>query len=66
MAKEICEDCGKVFDAGPFTFYCKECRTRRLSEAAKRRNLGQIGRDAYSKQQAEKKARCKSVNGCRP
>ena len=59
MAKEICEDCGKVFDAGPFTFYCKACRSRRLSEAAKRRNLGQIGRDAYSKQQAEKKARMK-------
>lgn len=65
MTKEICEDCGKVFDAGPFTCYCKACRTRRLSEAAKRRNLGQIGRDAYSKQQAEKKARCKSGNGCR-
>lgn len=59
MANEICEDCGKVYDAGPFTFYCKECRSRRLSVAAKRRNLGQIGRDAYSKQQAEKKARMK-------
>lgn len=59
MAKEICEDCGKVFDAGPHAHLCMACRKRRLSENAKMRNLGKIGRDAYSKQQAAKKARMK-------
>lgn len=40
------------FTQAGFANCVKACRTRRLSEAAKRRNLGQIGRDAYSKQQA--------------
>lgn len=57
MAKEICEDCEKVFDGGPRAHICPACRRRRLSESAKRRNLSKIGRDAYSKQQAERKAR---------
>lgn len=26
MVKEICERCGKVYEAGPNTHYCKECR----------------------------------------
>lgn len=54
MAKEICLDCEKVFEAGPFTFICPECGKKRRSELAKRRNLNKIGNDAYSKQQAMK------------
>lgn len=55
--KEICDLCGKVFYAGPREFVCPECRRATQSARAKQRNLSQIGRDAYSKQQAERKAR---------
>lgn len=53
---EICQDCGKTFMAGPNAFFCPECRKARVAaaarESAKKRNLGKIGRDAYSKQRA--------------
>ena len=57
MAKEICTDCGNIFDAGPYSFLCKSCRRIRLSETAKARNLNKLGNDAYSKQQAQLKAK---------
>lgn len=56
MAKEICQDCGKVFEGGFNAFFCVDCRKRRLSESAKRRSLDKIGNDAYSKQQSIRKA----------
>ena len=43
QAKEVCEDCGKVFMAGSYAFLCPECRKRRLSEYAKRRKLNELG-----------------------
>lgn len=49
-AKEICEDCGKVFDGGPYSYFCPDCRRKRLRESAKRRGLNKIGNEAYSKQ----------------
>lgn len=49
MAKELCEDCGKVFEGGPYSYFCPSCRKRRLSEAAKRRNLHKLGKEAYAK-----------------
>lgn len=52
MAKEICEDCEKVYDGGPYSHYCPDCRRFRLSKAAKRRNLNKLGNDAYSEQRA--------------
>jgi predicted RNA-binding Zn-ribbon protein involved in translation (DUF1610 family) len=55
MAKEICEDCGKIFEAGPYSYFCPDCRRQRLSEAAKRRKLNKLGNDAYSEQQAKRK-----------
>ena len=55
MAKEICMDCGKVFDGGAKAFFCMDCRKRRLSDAAKIRGLSKLGNEAYSKQQAERK-----------
>ena len=55
MAKEICADCGKVFDGGVHAFFCMDCRKRRLSEAAKARKLNKLGTAAYSKQQAARK-----------
>jgi len=36
MAKEMCQDCGKVFDGGPKAFFCPECRKRRQSESQRR------------------------------
>lgn len=29
MAKEICQDCEKVFLGGPKAFFCPECRKKR-------------------------------------
>lgn len=43
MAKELCEDCGKVFEAGPRAFLCERCRRKRLSESAKKRSLNKLG-----------------------
>lgn len=48
MAKEICQDCGKVFEGGFNAFFCVDCRKRRLGESAKRRSLDKIGNDARS------------------
>lgn len=55
MAKEICQDCGKVFEGGPNAHFCKSCIRKRLSDSAKRRKLNKIGNEAYSAQQAAKK-----------
>ena len=41
QTKEICEDCGKLFVAGPDAYLCPECRKKRLSEYAKRRKMGE-------------------------
>jgi len=34
--KEICQDCGKVFLAGKYTFLCPECRKRRVEEGKRK------------------------------
>lgn len=49
MAKEICERCGKVFEAGPNSYYCQKCRSAILSAAAKKRNLHELGLAARRK-----------------
>jgi hypothetical protein len=60
MAKEICEDCGRVFEAGPYSFFCPECRKRRISKAsserAKRIGLSRMGVEARwgKKKEAQK------------
>ena len=59
MAKELCEDCGKVFDGGPTAFFCPECKKKRLSRAAKERNLNKLGNAAYSNRQKRK------IDGCK-
>lgn len=51
-APTICEDCEKVFQGGPHAFICPGCRKKRLSEAARRRRLNEMGNDAYSEQRA--------------
>ena len=57
MAKEICQDCERIFEPKSSKgMICPACHRKRLSEAAKARNLSKLGRDAYSKQQAERKA----------
>ena len=59
MAKEICQDCGKLFEAGRYAMFCPNCRSRRQSEAARKsavaRNLGKIGREARQKAIRERK-----------
>ena len=60
MPKEICEDCGKVFEAGPKAFLCPPCRRRRLSEQAKKRNLNRVGLNARLKNQAKDKVKGES------
>lgn len=57
MAKEICEDCGKVFEPKSNRgFICPMCHRKRLSRYAKERNLNKIGNDAYSKMCAVRRA----------
>ena len=56
MALEVCEDCGKVFEAGKYQHICRACLRKRLSEQAKRRELNKIGNEAYSKMCAERRA----------
>lgn len=56
MAKEICQDCGAAFEAGPFARFCKSCRKRRLSETAKARGLNRIGGKAYAEKAAARRA----------
>lgn len=58
MAKEICERCEKVFEAGPYAFICPKCRKKALQEAARKsakaRNLNKIGNLARQRKQHEK------------
>lgn len=54
-AKEICQDCGKVFDAGPHAFLCPKCRKRRQSENAKKIDLGGLGRQARGARRDEQR-----------
>lgn len=55
MVKEICEKCGKAYEAGPHTHYCKECRKEILSAAAKKRNLSTLGNKARKEKANERK-----------
>ena len=55
MVKEICERCGKVFEAGPNSYYCKKCRSAILSAAAKKRNLSDMGHAARKEKANERK-----------
>lgn len=61
MAKEMnkwpCDDCGKIFTAkGMNARYCPKCRKKRLSHAARKRKLNEIGSEAYSQQATERRA----------
>lgn len=56
LAPTICEGCEKVFQGGPYSYFCHACRKRRLSENAKKRNLNKLGYEAYSEQRALAKA----------
>ncbi len=49
MIKVVCEDCGAVFEAKVRAFYCPDCRKRKASESAKRRNLSELGHEGYRK-----------------
>lgn len=49
LHKTICEDCSTVFWAGKTARYCPECRKKRLSDAAKKNGLSQLGCAAVSK-----------------
>lgn len=55
MAKEICEDCGKLFEAGPRAFLCPRCRKARLRKYAKLRKLKSLmeGKKKHNEQSVE-------------
>ena len=40
MAKEICQDCGRVFDGGAKAFFCPECRRERIRKILQRSTRG--------------------------
>ena len=57
MAKEICQDCGKLFEPkSNKAFICPDCHKKRLSQYAKERKLNKIGNDAYSQICADRRA----------
>lgn len=57
MAKEICHDCGQVFEPkSGRAFICPECHKQRLSAYAKKRGLSKMGSDAHAKYCAELRA----------
>lgn len=57
MAKEICQECECIFEPKSHKgMICPACHRKILSKCAKARNLNKLGSDAYSKQQAERKA----------
>lgn len=53
---KICEDCGKSYQATKNTHYCENCRRKRFSQNAKKRNLNRLGNDAYSEKAKDRKA----------
>ena len=60
MAKELCQDCGVVFEPkSKKGMICLSCYRKRMSQYAKARNLSRIGNQAYS----EKRARAKIDGG---
>jgi predicted RNA-binding Zn-ribbon protein involved in translation (DUF1610 family) len=57
MAKEICQDCGCIFEPkSQKGMICPKCHRQRLSRYAKERELNKLGNVAYSKQQANRRA----------
>lgn len=48
-APVICEGCERVFYGGVNAYFCPECRKKKLSELAKKRDLSGIGRAAQRK-----------------
>lgn len=53
LAKTICEDCEKVYMGGPKSYFCPDCRRKRLSRQAKERGLNKIGNQARANQRGE-------------
>lgn len=57
MSKEVCQDCGGLFDAkSNRAFICPDCHRKRLSRYAKERQLNKIGNAAYSEMCAIRRA----------
>lgn len=57
MAKEICQECECVFEPKSHkAMICPKCHRAILSRCAKERKLNKLGNEAYSKQQANRRA----------
>lgn len=50
-APVICEECERVFYGGVNAYICPDCRKKRASELAKKRNLSAIGCAARKKKE---------------
>lgn len=50
-AKEICEDCGKIFMAGKYQFLCPDCRKKRQRNGGK--NSSEIKKNRREGEQNE-------------
>lgn len=44
--KDFCVDCGKIYNATKYSYFCPKCRKKRKSQNAKRNNLARKGRKA--------------------
>lgn len=47
IVKNICEDCGCLFESRGYAVYCNRCVKRRQSENAKKIGLNKIGHAAF-------------------
>lgn len=49
MVKDLCYDCQSIFEHKGRAYFCPKCVKRRISEAAKKRNLNRLGLIAQGK-----------------
>lgn len=54
MPKIVCDDCEGLFEGSKYARFCPECRRRRQSEYAKKRDLNKIGNAGRSKKARER------------
>lgn len=47
LAKEICQDCEKIFLGGPKAFLCPACRKKRVIQGRKRGKKDGAKKDVY-------------------
>lgn len=55
MSKGWCTECGAVYNETPTSFLCPECRKKKVSQSAKKRNLSKLGHKSRKKHKEGKR-----------